>query len=85
MITKTISNVTLDIKRNNNCENKTIELVISINKLLNKVDFSANIIPIEDIENLTNLLTILKCEKLSNCESTLVEDVIGSLTWIHDI
>ena len=55
---------------------RKIETIIEFKELLNQIDFSTEVVPIEDNEKLTNLLTSLKGKQLSSIETKLVEEIV---------
>ena len=78
MIIEKLSKIEVASKYKINSEYRKIETVRSFRELLNNIDFSSEIVPLEDFEKLTNLLTFLKGDKLNKCEMTLVKELIDN-------
>ena len=77
MILEKLEKIELEAKSNIDHEYQRIETVRGFKELLNQIDFSSEVIPIEDDERLTKVLTSLKGKQLSKCESKLVEELIS--------
>jgi len=76
MIVEKLSQIEVEAKYNINSEYRKIETISGIKRLLNQIDFSSEIVPIEDSERLTNIMTYLKGKQLNGCESNLVKEII---------
>jgi len=75
MILKTISIIkhTSKIKIQN--EVKKLETITTIEKLLNEIDFSSEKVPMNDVDKLTKLLSLLKKGELNTHEIALVKEI----------
>jgi len=78
MIIEKLSKIEVASKYKINSEYRKIETVRSFIELLNNIDFSSEVVPLEDFEKLTNLLTFLKGDKLNKCEMTLAKELIDN-------
>ena len=76
MILEKLVKIELEAKSNIDNEYKRIETIRGFKELLNQIDFSSEIVPIEDSERLTNIMTYLKGKQLNGCESNLVKEII---------
>ncbi len=76
MIIEKLSKIKLEAENKINSECRKIETVRNFKKLLNQIDFTAEVIPTEDSERLTKVLTSLKGKQLNKCEIKLVEEII---------
>ncbi len=76
MIIEKLSKIEAAAKYNIYNEYRKIETIIEFKELLNQIDFSTEVVPIEDNEKLTNLLTSLKGKQLSSIETKLVEEIV---------
>lgn len=75
MILKTISIIKQNSNVNIQNEVEKLETIATIEKLLNEVDFTAEVVPTHNVERLTNLLSSLKEEKLNTKEIALVKEI----------
>ena len=85
MILDKLSKIELKSKYKINSEYRKLDTVRVFKELLNEVDFSSEIVTIEDNEKLIKLLTLLKGKELNKCESNLVEEIVGNHDLIKDI
>ncbi len=76
MIIERLSKIELEAKYKINNEYRKIETVRCLKTLLNQIDFTAEIVSIEDSKRLTKVLTSLKGKALNISESKLVEEII---------
>ena len=76
LIFNKIFQIELIAKDNINKERKMLNAIISIKQLLNKIDFSAEIVPINDFDQLKELLIDLKNEPLNEVELKLIQRII---------
>lgn len=77
MILEKLTKIEVAVKYNINSEYRKIETIRGFKELLNQIDFSSEIVPVEDSERLTKVLTSLKGKQLNRCESNLVEELIA--------
>jgi len=75
MILKTISIIKHTSKINIQNEVEKLETITTIEKLLNEVDFTAEVVPTNDADKLTNLISSLKEDELNKKEIALVEEI----------
>ena len=75
MIIKKLSKIEVASKYNINSEYRKIEAIRVFRELLKQIDFSSEIVPIENNEKLTEMLTSLKGKRLSGCETKLIEEI----------
>ena len=75
MIIEKLSKIEKIAECNMHSEYRKIETVRVFKKLLNQIDFSSEIVPIEDSERLIKLMTLLKGEQLNGSETNLVEEI----------
>ena len=54
---------------------KKMDTINSIKELLNKIDFSSEVVPVGNSERLKNLLSTLKGKELSESEIQLVKEL----------
>jgi len=80
MIIEKLSKIEATAKYNIYSEYRKIETIMEFKELLNQIDFSSEVVPIEDSERLTNLLTSLKGKQLSSIETKLVEEIVNNKT-----
>lgn len=76
MIIEKLSKIEAAAKYNIYNEYRKIETITGFKELLNQIDFSTEVVPIEDNEKLTNLLTSLKGKQLSSIETKLVKEIV---------
>ncbi len=76
MILEKLSKIKLEAENKINSEYRKIETVRNFKKLLNQIDFTAEVVPTEDSKRLTKVLTSLKGRTLNGSESKLVEEII---------
>ena len=76
MIIEKLSKIEVEAKYKINSEYRKIETVKVFKELLNQIDFTAEVVPVEDSERLTKVLTSLKGKQLTGCEAKLVEEII---------
>ena len=76
LIFNKIFQIELIAKDTINKERKMLNAIISIKQLLNKIDFSAEIVPINDFDQLKELLIDLKNELLNEVELKLIQRII---------
>ena len=75
MITASISNVKLATCYKISREIIKLNAIKSIEDLISTIDFSAEIVPIEDNKKLQKLLTSLKGEELSLTEIEIIKEI----------
>jgi len=75
MILKTISIIKHTSKINIQNEVEKLETITTIEKLLNEIDFSSEEVPMNDVEKLTTLLSLLKEGELNTNEIALVKEI----------
>ena len=75
MITALISNVKLATCYKISREIIKLNAIKSIEDLISTIDFSAEIVPIEDNKKLQKLLTSLKGEELSLTEIEIIKEI----------
>jgi len=75
MIRKIISAIKQSINIDKEIEIQKLETITTIEKLLSEIDFSSEEVPINDVEKLTNLLSLLKEEELNIKEIALVKEI----------
>lgn len=75
MITASISNVKLATCYKISREIIKLNAIKSIENLISTIDFSAEIVPIEDFEKLQKLLTSLKGKELSLTEIEIIKEI----------
>ena len=78
MIIEKLSKIELASKYKINSEYRKLETVRNFRELLHEIDFSSEIVPVEDIEKLTDLLTLLKGNELNKCEVSLIKELINN-------
>ena len=76
LIFNKIFQIELIAKDTINKERKMLNAIISIKQLLNKIDFSAEIVQINDFDQLKELLIDLKNEPLNEVELKLIQRII---------
>ncbi|MFL0352211.1 hypothetical protein [Xanthomarina sp. GH4-25] len=76
MIQTKILFIEQDVERNSPENSELLVAVRSIKKLLNQIDFQAEVVPLESTKKLSNLLESLKNEPLSNSERLLVKKLV---------
>lgn len=74
MILEKLLLIELDAQNNNDLNKK--EAVRAIKNIINQIDFTVEILPIEDDERLAKVLYSLKGEQLSKYEMKLVEEIV---------
>ncbi len=57
---------------------RRISAAKSIKKLLEQIDFSSEVVPLEDEERLSQLMTTLKGKSLDDAEKELIKELINS-------
>ena len=72
------------VKKNINMEKRRMEAIISIKKLLEQIDFKAEVVPVEDRDKLSNLLVSLKGGKLDCAEVELVGLLTEKYEYMYD-
>jgi hypothetical protein len=77
MILEKLTKIEVAVKYNINSEYRKIETIRGLKELLNQIDFSSEIVPADDSERLTKVLTSLKGKELNRCESQLIEELIA--------
>lgn len=77
MIIDKLSKIELASKYRINSEYRKLDTVRIFKELLNQVDLSSEVVPMEDYKKLTKILTSLKGKQLSKCESKLIEELVG--------
>jgi len=75
MITASISNIKLSTCYNINREIIKLNAIKSIEGLIRTIDFSAEIVPIEDFVKLQKLITSLKGEELTLTEIEIIKEI----------
>ncbi len=63
------------IKENMKLNIQVLAAIRSIRKLLRQIDFTSEVVPVEDKEKLNKLLVSLKGNMLNNYETVLVEEI----------
>lgn len=81
MIHQVISSIKLLSTLKINKEQNKILTINSIENLLSQIDFDAEVIPIDDSEELIQLLSTLKDEKLTKEEIEMIQEI--SLTKMN--
>jgi len=76
MILEKLLKLELEAKFNIENEYQRIETINGFRELLSQIDFSSEIMPIEDRERLTNIMTDLKGKQLTRSEDKLVDEII---------
>lgn len=61
----------------NNCEEGKLKAANSIKELLDQIDFKAEVVPENNIEMFTRLLTSLKGEPLNKEEKELIGEIVN--------
>ena len=77
MIIEKLLLIELETENNINKEFKKMEAIRTIKKLFNKIDFSVELVPIEDEKRLIKILSSLKGKQLNKYEIKLVEEIVG--------
>ena len=77
MVLEKLSKLELEAIKTIAKEENKIETIHSIKKLLDQIDFSAEVIPFENSKKVEELFISLKGKQLSKCESKLVEELIS--------
>lgn len=75
MIIEKLSKIKLEAENKIKSEYRKIETVKNFKKLLNQIDFTAEVVPTEDSKRLTKVLTSLKGKALNRSESKLVVEI----------
>ena len=75
MILQTLNSIKISSEKNIENESKKIETANSIEKLLNQIDFTTEIVPTENLERLRKLFTSLKNEELNSEEIELLSKI----------
>jgi len=75
MILENLSMAEKTVKENIKLNVRILESIRSIRKLLRQIDFSSEVVPIEDKEKLQRLLISLKGDSLTRDELALVEEL----------
>ena len=78
MIIEKLSKIELLSEHNINNEYRKIAAIRFVKELLNQVDFTSELIPMENYEKLTELLVSLKGKELSKCETRIVVEVVDN-------
>ncbi len=76
MILNKLAKIELDIKKDLYTQYQKIETIKKFKDLLQQIDFSAEIVPIDNKKLLTHLMSSLKGNKLTNEETDLVGALI---------
>jgi len=76
MILNKLAKIELDIKDGIDTQYQKIETIKKFKDLLQQIDFSAEIVPTDNIKLLTHLMSSLKGNKLTNEETELVETLV---------
>ena len=76
MIFDKLKQIESEAKNNIDHQYQRIEAVRKFKELLNEIDFSSEVIPVEDAERLARVLTSLKGKQLSRHEKDLIEELI---------
>ncbi len=76
MILEKLSKIELETEYNINNEYRRIATIRSVKELLKQIDFSAEVIPLDDHKRLTELLISLKGRSLNKCEIKLVKELV---------
>jgi len=80
MIIEKLSKIEAAAKYNIYSEYRKIETIIRFKELLNQIDFSSEVVPVEDSERLKKLLISLKGQDLNEYETKLVEEIVNNKT-----
>lgn len=75
MILKTISIIKHTSTINIQKEVEKLETIATIENLLNQVDFTSEVVPINDVDKLTKLISSLKEAELNTKEIALVKEI----------
>ncbi len=78
MITQILSDIELDVKYKIYKEQKRLKAIKNVKELLDQIDFSAEVVPFEDIKKLSQLLVSLKGEALDEEENQLIVKIVKS-------
>ncbi len=78
MIRGKIKQIELEIKYNIFTEQKKLKAVQTVKELLDQIDFTVEVVPLEDIEKLSRLLVTLKGKPLNEEENRLIEKIVKS-------
>jgi hypothetical protein len=78
MIRGKIKQFELEIKYNIFTEQKKLKAVQTVKELLDQIDFTVEVVPLEDIEKLSRLLVTLKGKPLNEEENRLIEKIVKS-------
>ena len=76
MILEKLSKIEIKANNNINREYRKIQTLRGIENLLNQIDFSSEVVPINDDKRLIKVLASLKGKQLNKCEIKLVEEII---------
>jgi hypothetical protein len=76
MIRGKIKQIELEIKYNIFTEQKKLKAVQTVKELLDQIDFTVEVVPLEDIEKLSRLLVTLKGKPLNEEENRLIEKIV---------
>lgn len=75
MILEKLLKIELKTKYNIQSNYRKIKTINAFKELLQEIDFSSEIIPMEDSERLAQVLTSLKGMQLNGCETKLVAEI----------
>jgi len=73
------------VKQNIKLSIRVLASIRSIRKLLRQIDFTSEVVPVEDKEKLNKLLVSLKSNMLNNDETALVEEITNKQNKAFDI
>ena len=76
MIIEKLIHAVNDIQLRMEKENKRLGAIQSIRKLLTEIDFTAEVVPVEDEDQLNRLLVSLKGEPLAENEIDLINEIV---------
>jgi len=77
MIIEKLSKVEVEAKYKINSEYRKIETIRGLKTLLNQIDFSSEVVPVEDSKRLKKLLISLKGKELNEIENMLIEEIVS--------
>ncbi len=76
MILEKLAIVELEVKYNIYKEENILDAIKSIREILHQIDFESEVVPMDDIERLSKLLSSLKGTTLNEEESELLNRII---------
>lgn len=76
MILKKLSQIESNVKSAIDIEKKRLEAIKSMKVLFEQVDCTVEVVPAENVNKLTRLMTDLKGEQLNKTESDLIKQIV---------